>query len=177
MTTINDIEFDANLYSQFDSWITTLYQINEGIALAIPLNNINLFRFIQHFNEIIPCQHFIKNNDQRTFTLFTYSDNIDTWLWNNNPIPDNLEQIIIFCPFADDRQYFRKWTRRYTRKVIDIITCKALERELLIFGMRYIDNLCSNFQGNQNTLQLLEKHRERIRLALINAFAHAANNI
>jgi hypothetical protein len=43
--------------------------------------------------------------------------------------------------------------------------------------MRYIDNLRSNLQGNQETLQLLTEHREKIRLALINAFAQAANNI
>jgi hypothetical protein len=176
MQTINDIRFNRNLYSQFDSWVVILYQINEGVALFIPLPDIDLLTFAQPFDEIIPCQDFIKNNDRKPFTLFTYSDNIDTWLWNNNPIPDNLEEIIIFCPFYENIQYYADWTRRYTKKVTNIVTFDQLERELLVFGMTYINNLCSNFQGDENTRHLLEAHRERIRLALRNAFAQAANN-
>jgi hypothetical protein len=176
MTTINDIQFNRNLFSQFNPWNTILYQINEGIALFIHLSNVDLLTFIQPFDQIIPCQRFIKETDRRPMILFTYSDNIDTWLWNNNPIPDNLEEIIIFCPFPENIQYYKDWTRRYTRRVTNIFTYNILERELLIFGMRYIDNLRSNLQGNQETLQLLTEHREKIRLALINAFAQAANN-
>jgi hypothetical protein len=176
MQTINDIRFDANLYSQFDSWVAILYQINEGVALFIPLYNIDLLTFVQPFDEIIPCQDFIKNNDKKTFTLFTYSDNIDTWLWNNNPITDNLEEIIIFCPFPENIQYYTDWTRRYTKKVTIIVTFDQLERELLVFGMKYINNLCSNFQGDENTRQLLETHRKKIHSASRNAFDQAANN-
>jgi hypothetical protein len=176
MQTLDHIQFDPNLFSQFNHWVVTLYQINEGVSLAIPIFNVNLLTFVQHFKEIIPCQDFIKTNNKKPFTLFTYSDNIETWLWNNNPIPDNLDQIIIFCQFPDERKYIRDWIRRYTRKVKDIITCNALKRELLLFGMKYIDDLCSNFKGNTNTLQLLQGHREQIRLALVNAFAQAAND-
>jgi hypothetical protein len=177
MQTLDNIQFNQHLFSQFDHWIVTLYQINEGISLVIPIFNVDLLTFVQHFKEITSCQDFIRTNNKKTFTLFTYSENIQTWLWNKDPIPDNLHQIIIFCPPFDERKYIRDWTKRFTRTVKDVITCDDLGRELLLFGMRYIDDLCSNFKGNANTLQLLLTHQEQIRLALVNAFAEATNRL
>ncbi len=100
-------------------------------------------------------------------TLFVYSNNIETWLWNNNQIPDNIDQIIIFCVSSGEKQYYHDWTRRYTQKVTDVITWNELERELLIHGLTFIGKLCSNFQENPQLLELLQQQQERIRLALI----------
>jgi hypothetical protein len=175
METINNIQFNRNLFSQFNCSVVILYQ-TEGVSLHIPLSNVDLLTFIEPFDEISACQDCIKRNDRQTFILFTYCNNIETWLWNNNPIPDNLEEIIIFCPFSSDIQFYRDWARRFTRKVIDIITFDQLERQLLIFGTKYIGNLCSNLKGDDKTRQLLEKHQERIHLALINLLRQTVNN-
>jgi hypothetical protein len=174
MQTINNIQFDRNLFSQFDSSIMILYQ-SKGVTSNIPLSNVDLLTFVEPFDEISACQDSIKTNDRKKFILFTYCDNIETWLWNNKPIPDNLEEIIIFCPFPDDVQFYRDWARRYTRKVTDIITFDQLERQLLIFGRKYIRNLCLNFQGDDKTRQLLKAHLERINLALINLIRQTIN--
>jgi len=176
METINDIQFNGNLFSQFDCSVVLLYQI-EGVGLAIPISDRNLFTFIRFFNEIIPCQDFIKRENEKTFSLFTYSDNIERWLWNHNPIPDNLEEILIFCPFPDNVQYYTDWTRHYTKKVTKIVTFDQLERELLIFGARYISNLWLDFQGDNEIRDSLRTHLERIHAALENAIEQAANNI
>jgi hypothetical protein len=109
------------------------------------------------------------------FTLFGYSDNIETWFWNNNPIPNNIDQIIIFCPLNVDKNYLRNWTRRYTSKIRKVITYQQLLRELLLHGLELIENICEDFNGNPNTFDELKEYKNRIRLALINVYAQQMN--
>jgi len=174
MQTITDITFNNNIYSQVRHWVVVLYQI-DGVALVIPLSNIDLLTYMQPFDEIPGCQNHITTNNHKTFTLFAYSENIATWFWNNNVIPENLDEIIIFCPFADEKDYWRKWTRRYTQKIKNVITYDAFEREALIFGMKYIDDLRLHFKNNGDILNILEDNYTRMCLALSNSFGRAAN--
>jgi len=188
MNTINDIRFDENLYSQANHWIVILHQI-EGVGLAISLPNVHLLTFMKFFDNINNSRNYINTNQHKIFTLFAYSENIKTWFMNNNVIPtqldniicnenvipNHLDQIIIFCQFTDEKNYWRDWTRRYTDKVNKIITFDQLERETLIFGMKYIDDISTHFRNNQNIYHLLRQNHENLRLALTNSLQNAAN--
>jgi len=188
MQTINDITFDENLYSEANHWILVLYQ-TEAVGLVIPLPNVDLLTFMKFFGDMPNCQNYISTNQHKTFILFAYSENIETWFKNNNVIPsqlddiicnynlipDHLNDIIIFCRFPNEKEYWRDWTRRYTEKVKQIVTFDQLEREALMFGMRYIDDISPQFINNQNIYNSLRQNHENIRLALINSFQNAAN--
>jgi hypothetical protein len=174
MPTINDIMHDNNLYSQVNDLVLMLYQAFES-PMDIPLSNTHLMTFIQAFDDISHCQNHITTNDRNTFTLFAYSGNIQTWLWNNNIIPNNLDDIIIFCAHQKDQQFVKAWTRRYTQKIRDVILCDELERELLLFGMKYIKKIRLEFQDNQSILNLLDEDYRKMCLALMACFAQLAN--
>ncbi|CAF1117233.1 unnamed protein product [Adineta steineri] len=171
--TINDIQFNNNLYSQVNQWALILYQMN-GPSIAIPLPYAHLMTFIQVFDDIARCQHHINTNKEKLFTLFAYSENIETWLLNNK-IPDHLDEIIIFCLPSDDQQYLKSWARRYTDKIKDINSYDELERDLLLFGMKYIKKLYSYFQDDGGILNLLKADYKKLGLALIDSFAKEVN--
>ncbi len=173
MQTINDITFNKNLYSNFNQWIIILYQ-KEIPSLTLILSNANLMTFIQPFDNISRCQEYIMINDQKTFTIFTYSGNIRTWLAKNNHIPNNVDSIIIFCPFSNEIEYWKRWTRRYTQKIKDVITYDVLERQLLMFGIKYIEDLFFNFQNDEQIFNLLKEDRTKMCLALVNCFEKEA---
>ncbi|CAF1197856.1 unnamed protein product [Adineta steineri] len=173
MQTINDIQFNNNLYSQVKQWALILYQMN-GSSIAIPLPYAHLMTFIQVFDDIARCQHHINTNNEKLFTLFAYSENIETWLLNNK-IPDHLDEIIIFCLPSDDQQYLKSWGRRYTDKIKDINSYDELQRDLLLFGMKYIKKLFSYFQDDGGILNLLKADYKKLGLALIDSFAKEVN--
>ncbi|CAF1308745.1 unnamed protein product [Adineta steineri] len=137
-----------------------------GSSIAIPLPSAHLMTFIQVFDDLARCQHHINSNKEKLYTLFAYSENIETWLLNNK-IPDHLDEIIIFCLPSDDKQYLKSWTRRYTQKIKDIITYDELERDLLLFGMKYIKDLYPCFQDDEGILNLLKEDHKKMGLALI----------
>ncbi|CAF1201533.1 unnamed protein product [Adineta steineri] len=170
MQTIANIDFDSTLYSQAHHWMLILYQMNEP-SMAIHLDNVHLMRFIQPFDNMPRCQNYINTNTVKTFTLFSYIGNILTWLWNNNAIPDHLNHIIIFCPSSSDKKYLQAWTKRYTKKIRDIITHDALDRELLIAGMKYIEELCS-YCEDEGVLNLLKEDHKKVCLALMYSVAN-----
>ena len=174
MSTIDDITFDKTIFSQVHHLVLLLYQVNE-VALVIPLSNAHLLKFIQSFDDILRCQNYINTNDNKTFTLFGYSGNIETWLWNHHIIPDHLDEIIMFCPNAIDREYFRRWARRYTHKVKDFILYDELDRESLIFGMKYVNNLHTYFQHDETILNLLREDHRKMTLALMDCLAKEIN--
>jgi len=174
MPTINDIIHDNTLYSQVNDLVVMLYQTCES-PMVIPLSNAHLMTFIQTFDDISRCQNHIIKNDQKAFTLFSYSGDIQTWFWNNNIIPNNLIDIFLFCAHHEDQKFFEAWARRYKQNIRDVITCDQLERELLIFGMKYIEKMRSKFQHNQGILNLLNEDYKKICLALMDCLAQAAN--
>ncbi|CAF1264520.1 unnamed protein product [Adineta steineri] len=145
-----------------------------GPSIAIPLPYAHLMTFIQVFDDIARCQHHINSNKEKLFTLFAYSENIETWLLNNK-IPDHLHEIIIFCLPTDDKQYLKSWTRRYTQKIKDIITYDELERDLLLFGMKYIKELYLYFQDDEGILNLLKEDHKKMGLALIDCLGKEIN--
>ncbi|CAF1366549.1 unnamed protein product [Adineta steineri] len=145
-----------------------------GSSIAIPLPSAHLMTFIQVFDDLARCQHHINSNKEKLYTLFAYSENIETWLLNNK-IPDHLDEIIIFCLPSDDKQYLKSWTRRYTQKIKDIITYDELERDLLLFGMKYIKDLYPCFQHDEGILNLLKEDHKKMGLALIDCLGKEIN--
>ncbi|CAF1352000.1 unnamed protein product [Adineta steineri] len=146
-----------------------------GSSIAIPLPSAHLMTFIQVFDDIARCQHHLNTNNEKLFTLFAYSENIEEWLRNNNIIPNCLDEIIIFCLPTDDKQYLKSWTRRYTQKITDIITYDELERDLLLFGMKYIKDLYPYFQDDEGILNLLKEDHKKMGLALIDCLGKEIN--
>ena len=175
METINQILFNANFFNEFDHLITLLYQTN-GPNPPIQISDRNLFTFIKRFNDIIRCQNFITDNDRKTFTLFTLDQNISTWLWNHNPIPNNLQEIIMFCLDQEDIHYYTDYTRPYTTKITNVITFDQLERHLLVSGMNYLGNISLNLEEDDPRQLVLEEHIEKLRLASSHALSQASDN-
>jgi hypothetical protein len=173
MQTISHIRYDNNVYSQVNHGFLLLYQMN-GPSVFIPLPNAHLLSFIQTFDNIYHCQNYINTNNGIKFTLFVYSENIKSWIDGNNPIPDNLHEIIIFCPNSDDQAYFNDWADRL-RQVKDIITYDELDHKSLLSGIKHIKKIRSSFQGNQGLLNLLKEDYRRMCEALSNYFIYEAN--
>ena len=174
MTSINNIIYNQTIFSQVNHWVTLLCQLN-GETIIISLPNAHLLTFIHPFTDIPACQNHMTRNNNKTFTLFAYGSNVETWLWNNNLIPDQLDEIIVFCPNSNNRDYLKDWLRRYTHKIKDVIICDELDRESLIFGMKYIKKLYSFFKDDQGVLDLLKREYKNIALALINSLANEVN--
>jgi hypothetical protein len=147
----------------------------EEPSLSLTLSNAHLMTFIQPFDNISRCQDHITINYQKTFTLFTYSGNIQTWLSKDNHIPNNVDCIVIFCPYASEVEYWKRWTRRYTKKIKAVIMYDELERELLMFGIKYIEDLLLHFQDDKGILNLLTEDRGKMCLALANYFMREAD--
>lgn len=158
METFDDIVFNEDLFADVDHRMLILYQLDdEGPSLYIHIPDIQFYTFLQSFNDIDRCQQTIADQNCKDFTLFSYSGNIERWLWNNNLIPKNLENIILFCPFEDDIEYLTDWTRTYTNRVRKVIYYKSLEKQILLEGIEYILNLIGFYQNNQNAIQLLNQ--------------------
>ncbi len=85
-----------------------------------------------------------------------------------------MDSIIIFCPSASEIEYWKRWTRRYTQKIKDVITYDVLEHQLLIFGIKYIEDLFLHFQNDEGILNLLKEDRTKMCLALTNCFLREA---
>lgn len=166
MKTISDIKFDENLYCQANPCVLILYQLDRP-SIFIPLSYVPLLSFMKMFDDILKCQNHLDKNNRKTFRLLTYSGNIQTWLLDKNTLPDHLEELIIFCPVANEKIFWKRWMSRYTQKVKSIITFDALEREALIFGMNYLEDLFVHFQDDESVLRLLKEDHEKMRLALI----------
>ena len=190
MLPFDDIQYNHGFYSRFDSLFVLLCYI-EGFDLTervntiddavgvhpdegmdsnevnrdiIRINNLHLLDFVNSFEDTSQCRREISRNYPKTYTLFVYFDNIETWLHNNHPINDNLETIIVFYP-NDSAQYTRDWIRRY-RKIKKIVTYKQLETELLIVGMNYLNFLCDDLDEDCQTCIILRRKQHRMCLVL-----------
>jgi hypothetical protein len=175
MPSITDITFNNTIFSQVNHWVVILHQPDERPSV-IALPNAHLFTFIQPFDDMPWCQNYISSMNTKIFSLFAYSENIRTWLWNHNVIPDHLEEIIIYCPSPNDKKYLKAWSKRFTHKIKDIIECNELDRESLIFGMKYIKNLYPFFKDDVGILNLLKEEYRRIGVALIASLANEVSN-
>ena len=165
MHTIINLTFNGTVYSHADHWVVILHQM-DGLSLFIPLPSANLIKFIHAFDNMVGCQNHIATNDQKIFTLFVSSENMQAWLCTH-VARGNLDEVIIFCSSPDNRQYWKDWARRYTEKVRDVIVHNDLDRDLLIFGLKYIKALKSHFQGSQSEMQSLREDYNEICLALM----------
>ena len=177
MSKIDGIQFDKTLFSQFNSSVVILYQPDNEDHLSNPLSYVNLLTFVKTFNNISDFQSFLNTNPRKTITLFSYSDIIQTWFYNKNPIPDNVQQIIIICPSTEEIDYFKRWTRRYTKKVTKVITYNQFQRELLVFGTNYIEMLYFTLDDDDETQQSLKQHRQNLCSALIDIFQQESNKL
>ena len=151
MQTISNLTFDTTVYSGADDWVVILHQVDE-LSLFIPLPSANLIKFIHPFDNMGGCQNHIARNGRKSFRLFAFSNNMQAWLCTHM-IRENLDDIIIFCSSPDDRKYLKDWARRYTEKVRDVIVHNDLDRDLLIFGLKYIKGLQWHFRHLQNERQ------------------------
>ncbi|CAF1124013.1 unnamed protein product [Adineta steineri] len=185
MSTIDNITFDDTIYSRGNHSALILHQKDESNR-SISLPNAQLMTFLQPFKDMILCQNYIKNKEEEEqqqqqrrheFTLFAYSENIYTWLWNNNVIPQNLNNITIFCLSDNDKKFLTDWARRYTQRVKEVITCDKLERELLFFGMKFIEKMRSEYHDDEGILNLLDADHTRLRLALMYSLMEDVNRL
>ncbi|CAF3354530.1 unnamed protein product [Rotaria socialis] len=170
MSTITDIVFNNTIYSPCDDWGLLLHQIN-GPSSLIEVQNAELIKFMRNFNDLTGCQNHIQENNDKHITLFVDDVNMQAWLLNGS-VDVNVDDINIFCRNIYDKEYFKRWKRRQERRIRNIITYDELNRELLLFGMKLIKELCVYFQDDHGILNLLEADYERIRLALINSLSH-----
>ena len=167
MHPFDSFPYDQSFYAQSDPSVLLLYYV-EGVQPVIKIESPHLFDFINSFEDAGLCRNEISNNRPRNCSLFVHKENMETWIWNNNPIDDNLNQIIVFCHFDHERNHFRDWSRRYTSRPLTIIRCDELPRELLVFGMNYLNNLAALFQNNAPVHQRLRQQQRRLCVALIN---------
>ena len=136
------------VYSGANEWVVILHQIDRGLTLFIQLPSANLINFVHPFDNMDGCQTHIAGNDQKRFTLFAYSENMQAWL-PTHMIRENLADIIIFCSSPDEQNYWKAWARRYREKVREVIVHNDLDRDLLIFGLKYIKALQWHFRHLQ----------------------------
>ena len=164
MNPFDQIQFDQILYCSFNRLCLLLYH-TEGISPVIPIQNFNSLDFVKTFEDSNNCQNEISNNNQNNYYLFTLFNNIQRWSRNN--YPKNLDKILIFHFFDNEKEFIRDWMKRYTSKVDKIISFNELERELLIFGLNYLNDLCSLFQNNPLFYQQLRQKQIKLTQALL----------
>ncbi|CAF1338019.1 unnamed protein product [Adineta ricciae] len=161
---IHHIKFSEVPYLDCQPWIIILHQLDES-GTIIRLPTADALTFLRPFNDIIHCQNHIKSHERNPFALFGHEDNIRTWFYNNNIIPDNLEDIIVFGVDKKDLRSFKQWLRRYSRNIQTVLPTDQLERELIMFGMRHIENVLDDFQ-DPNTKNLLKQDLQKLHAAL-----------
>ncbi|CAF1086123.1 unnamed protein product [Rotaria magnacalcarata] len=169
MSIITDIVFNNTIYSPYDDWGLLLHQ-KSGPSSLITVPSAELITFMKNFNDLTGCQNHIQTNSDKNITLFVDDGNMQTWLLNDS-VEVNVDDINIFCRNIYDKEYFKRWKRRQERRIRNIITYDELNRELLLFGMKLIKELCVYFKDDHGILNLLEEDYERIRLALINSLS------
>jgi len=178
MQTIENIRFNADLYTHADVWTLLLYQQNR-VLVAIPLPDAQVMSFIQVFNDTTQCHSHIDTNPRKMITLFAYHQNIQQWLSDNFSIPHNLETIEIFCP-SNDRLFFTGWAKRYIEIyrncTFNVFNFEELNNTLLLFGADLLKNRRPYLPSDPYLQETLNEDYRRICRALGNYFWHEANN-
>lgn len=164
MSTIDQIEFNRDIYQHATNWTLLLYEL-DGIAVAIPMPNANLMCFIQVFDNLLQCENYIETNSRKLITLFAYDKNLRRWLIQNSPVPNNIRHVKIFC-HSDDQLFLTRWINRYRQAYVniwfEIITFDELNHELLSFGLEHIRNLREEFREDNGVLNVLDQDYQRI---------------
>ncbi|CAF1170795.1 unnamed protein product [Adineta steineri] len=177
MQTIDNIQFDDNLYIPASYWTVLLCQQN-GVSVAVPLPNANLMSFIRVFDDTALCQNYVETNLRKLITLFGWDENMQQWLANATSIPDNLQEIKIFCN-SSDRLFVNAWARRHLHRfnntTFEIINCDKLNYGLLLFGVDYLKKLDSDYPPNSPLQMQLRLNYKRICRALANYFLQEAD--
>lgn len=151
------------MYSRADDWVVILHQIDE-LSLFIHLPSANSIKFIDAYDNMVGCQNHIARNDQKRFTLFVYCENMQAWLCTHL-IRENLADIRLFCSSLDVQNFWKAWARRYRETVREVIVHNDLDRDLLIFGLKYIKALQWHFRHLLNENQPLAEDYNEIYLA------------
>lgn len=177
MSTIDDIRFNRDMYEHATSWTILLYQLN-GTSAVIPIPNANVMFFIQVFDNRIQCGDWISRNSGKSITLFAYGENLQQWLTEHSPVPNNIQSVKIFC-HSDDRSYLTRWTDRYRHRyrhvLFQVITFDNLDYELLSFGLEHIGRIRLEFPADFGILNLLDYDCKRICDSLGNYALQRAN--
>ena len=177
MSTIDHIQFNRDIYEHATNSTLLLYQL-DGIAVAIPMPNANLMCFIQVFDNLLQCEDFIHTNAGKLITLFAYDKNLQRWLIQNSPVPNNIRNVKIFC-HADDQLFLTRWINRYRHTYanicFEIITFDDLNHALLEFGLKQIQRLREEFQSDFGILNVLDQDYREICQSLGNYALYKAN--
>jgi hypothetical protein len=179
MQTTDNIIFDARLYRRASNWTVLLYEQN-GVSIAINLPNANLLPFIRVCNKTIRCRNFIHRNPQKMVTLFAYDENMQHWLANGIDIPNNIQEIKIFCNSAD-QSFVNAWTRRHKQRfkniMLEIINCDTLNYRLLLFGADHLKTLHSDFRPRSRSQKQSHRNYKNICRVLADYFWQEANSL
>lgn len=177
MLTIDNIEFNRDIYQHAQKWAVLLYQLNR-IGIAIPIPNANEMRFVQVFHDLPRCADWIQENSGKSITLFVYDENFQQWLNRNSPIPNNIRNIKIFC-HPDDQRYLTlrisRYRQRYATILFEIITFDNLNYELLSLGLEHIQSLRQEFRHVSERLNLLDHDYQQIIQSLSNHVLNSVN--
>jgi hypothetical protein len=172
--TISDIPYIKYIYEHANNWVLLLYQLD---LRDIPLRNANLMFFIQAFNNTMHFQTHIDTNPQKMITLFASDRKMEQWLTSIIDIPNNLQEIIVFC-HSNDQKCFTDWANRYMQRfrniIGDIITFEHLNHDLLLFGLEHIEKLRREFVDDYGILNLLDSDYREISRSLRN---HASQRV
>ena len=177
MQTLDHVRFNPRLYRRRSRWTILLYEQN-GVNVPIQLPNADLMSFIQVFRDTVQCQTHIETNLQKLVTLFAYEQDIQQWLANND-MPENLEEIKMFC-HPQDRLFVNAWTRRHKRRfqntTLEIIDWDSLNYRILLYGVDYLKRLHSDFVRGSRSQKRARRNYKSICHVLANYFWSEANS-
>ena len=147
MGTISGIRTDTDYfqYSVRFLLINNQYSDQAGTSPVILLSNATLLSFIQVFEDVLICQGFIRDNNQKRHTLFISNEKIIEW---HNRITDtetNIDKVYIFCSLYSDYLTMKVWPGCYRTKVRDVYLSKDLEYHLLRLGFDHIHQILPEF--------------------------------
>lgn len=174
MTTLADLRYHRDLYSQFEPWALVLHQVadqhphpsdEEINAHPFPLPSAQDIHFAEPFNSTDACRDHIVSNTVRQFELFAFGDDLCVWLHNGHLVPSNLRRVIAFGVPSNDHEYFRGRIGRF-RSLGKVLTAEQFERNLLLDGMDHIQCMRRQFIQDQGILNLLNEDYRRLCRAL-----------
>ncbi|UJR24516.1 hypothetical protein I4U23_005891 [Adineta vaga] len=165
---MNEITYDS-IYSDRKLAITLLYKKDER-PIVISLPYASLMTFLKCFHEAKLAANHMTRYSQCLFQLYAFGDNMLTWpsYLENKISPNNLIKIKLFCRDTKEQNLYQNWSKRYPQ-IVEVLTIDQLEQDLIISGLKLIENLRFEIEEN-GILNLLEEDFHRLRHALIGSF-------